>query len=967
MLDIVSKQIENINEALSWIKVNKPDDYKVKFFNLVEQRRKLNVVRRAAGDNPGVAAFGESQVGKSYLMSCFLQKQGTPFMVKSDDKEYNFVFDINPPGGGKEATGVVTRFTSFKRGTNRYNKTYPVLAKCFTVSDIILILSDTYFNDFNDYTTYGESEIEDEYKNIVNKYLSMPVLGRSVLVADDIFEMKRYFEKHINNAQVFRKTSFFEEVALIIDRVPTNDYVTLFQIFWNNNKYLTGLFERLLGILRRLDFKEYIYMPIDAVLHHRIEEDTLMSVQCLKQLLNSGNPYKTEVYIKNGDVVGLAGTFTKSEIGAVCAEVIYKIEEDFLNSAGNYCIDGVSSRVQSKISKDKIEMSILRDNDLLDFPGARSRLTQSVNDLLKDDIILEALLRGKVAYLFNKYNEALSINVLLYCHHDIQTNVTNLWQMLNDWVNTYVGDTPEKRQDMLDKTKVSPLFYIATKFNIDMKYDGVNPSANGKTALEQRWKGRFETVLLDQCIRYNNESVKWVKNWNGINNFFNNSYLLRDYKFSGPAYSQLYGGFDTCGHEDKMLMPSDYYSEMRDTFVNHAIVRKLFSDPEIAWDLAASKQNDGSLYIIEQLSIVASRMWASREKLFADILKEATMSVNDAIKDYYIPADKGKRLEMNIQKAKNVFRELSFTCNADNYYFGHLVQALQITEAKCYQIVHEIMQNPEMLNVANDFKNYEIILKDCELNGRPLEKCTKEKEKWEAIMYTYGFSMKEEASNYLISKKVDSALLFGGEYRKLKNSNIIADYIYNAWCDSIKSIDFMKTFTSEDSFNSSVMADFINNIIETSRHIKLSDMMADSIAEYVDVIDIHKANESFLADVLSDAINDFVLDFGFSTYSEEEILSIKKLGETRNLPIFNYISRQAPAVYDEKQLTELFNSMSTNPKALIPSFEEHYYQWIEYMYISYIAHLNIPNFDPVVNNALKDILENLKTTMTSAS
>lgn len=967
MLDTVSKQIENINESLVWIKTNKPDDYKVKFLNLVEQRRKLKVVLRAAGDNPGIAAFGESQVGKSYLMSCLLQNQDRPFMVKSGDKEHNFVFDINPPGGGKEATGVVTRFTSFKRGKDRYSKTYPVLAKCFTISDIILILSDTYFNDFSDYTTYGESEIVAEYERIVKKYSSMPVIGQSILVADDIFEMKRYFEKHINNAQIFRKTSFFEEVALIIDRVPINDYTTLFQIFWNNNRYLTNLFGRLLETLRRLKFNKYIYMPIDAVLHHSIPEDTLMSVQCLKQLLNSDNSYRTDVYIKSGDEMSLAGNFTKSEIGAICAEVIYKIEEDFLSSTGSYCMDEISSSVQNKISKEEIKMSILRDNDLLDFPGARSRLTQSVNDLLKNDIILEALLRGKVAYLFNKYNEALSINVLLYCHHDIQTDVTNLWQMLNDWVNTYVGETPEKRKAMLEKTGISPLFYIATKFNIDMKFNGVNPSANEKAALEQRWKDRFETVLLGQCIRYNNESVKWVKNWSGLNDFFNNSYLLRDYKFSGPAYSQLYEGFDTDGHEQRMLMSPEYYEKLRNTFVNHAIVQKLFAEPELAWDLAASKRNDGSLYIIEQLSIVASRMWASREKLFEDILKEATTNVNNAIKDYYVSTDKNELLEANIRKAKSVFRELSFTCNADNYYFGHLLQALQVTESKSYQIVHEIMQNPEILNATNDFKNYEIIRKDCELNGRPLEKCMTDEEKWEAIIYTYGLGTQEAALDYLISKNVDPDVLFKKKYRKLRNSTIIADYIYNAWCNSIKSVDFINTFTGGKSFNSDVMTSFTGNIIETSRLIRLNDIMADSIAEYVDVIDVHKANESFLADILSDSINDFVLDFGFSTYSKEEVGKIKALGETYDLPIFNYICRQTPAVYDEEQLTELFNNMSTNPQALIPSFEEHYYQWIEYMYISYIAHLDVPFFIPAVNNALREILEKLEKTLAQAS
>ena len=151
MITKIKDQIENINKSLEWIKNNKPADYNQKFTQLIELRRYLRRVLTASYNNPGIAAFGKSQVGKSYLISCLLQDNGKPFMVKAGDDSYNFVYKINPPsdnGGGKESTGVITRFSAFNRDPKRYSGQYPVLVKTFSVTALILVIADSYFNDF---------------------------------------------------------------------------------------------------------------------------------------------------------------------------------------------------------------------------------------------------------------------------------------------------------------------------------------------------------------------------------------------------------------------------------------------------------------------------------------------------------------------------------------------------------------------------------------------------------------------------------------------------------------------------------------------------------------------------------------------------------------------------------------------------------------------------------------------------
>ena len=122
MVHTIKSQIENINASLEWIRKNKPSDYEQRFLQLVEERRKLKKLDAANQDNPAIAAYGVSQVGKSYLMNCILQKDGKPFLIEADGTTYRFIEEMNPKTDNTEATGVVTRFTSFYKDKDKYSK-----------------------------------------------------------------------------------------------------------------------------------------------------------------------------------------------------------------------------------------------------------------------------------------------------------------------------------------------------------------------------------------------------------------------------------------------------------------------------------------------------------------------------------------------------------------------------------------------------------------------------------------------------------------------------------------------------------------------------------------------------------------------------------------------------------------------------------------------------------------------------
>lgn len=91
---------------------------------------------------------------------------------------------------------------------------------------------------------------------ILEKYSGNIANSTSPITADDILNIKAYFFKHLNNAQTFiHKASFFDKLALVIDKIPTTDWVSIFSILWNESPYQTKLFSKMLKTLEKVHFR----------------------------------------------------------------------------------------------------------------------------------------------------------------------------------------------------------------------------------------------------------------------------------------------------------------------------------------------------------------------------------------------------------------------------------------------------------------------------------------------------------------------------------------------------------------------------------------------------------------------------------------------------------------------------------------------------------------------------------------
>ncbi len=976
MIKLINDKIEAINELLTWLQKNKPELYEQRFVQLVQERCTLRRDKEAKMENPAIAAYGESQKGKSYLMGNLLQKGGEPFKISLPTGEkIDFVRSINPIGKMREATGVVTRFTAFN-GMNaaRYSSEYPVLVKLLSVSDMATVLCDSYYNDLRgDHMHFSDEDIRRRADDIYNKYKDQPLrTGQLPLVEDDILNIKNYIQRFlvskayslVNGAN----SSIFDKVALIIRRVPEQEWVDVLKFLWHDNSVFTQLFSRLQGAMSKLSYRREVYLPIDAVMHHGVNEKTIMSVACLNKLDQASFSETSDVYIRseNGQYTTVAG-FNKAELCAICAEAAYRVDQDYLSSKVSYCLDRLPEETQGKMKTTVIEKDLINVADLLDFPGARNRESIPEEKLSDYDEkegcsnTMKALLRGKVAYLFNKYCSSRAINILMFCHDQMNYNVTDMPFVIERWVKDYVGASMEERRKTLSMSEgISPLFVIATKFNMDMTLDqdNINLDSNSEAAVDNRWNGRFQEVLYRDCLQAH--SVDWFRNWVREGETFKNTYLLRDYKYSNCTSdgSGLYEGYSETDKEpsEKTLhLPEMFYKRLRDTFVGNSIVQKFFEDPAKSWDLAATINNDGALYIIERLRTVARAMDTIRDNQFQNEIQECMKRVYKLMENDYEPEDDGKNLLKDIKTAKGIMREMDLSCQMDMYFFGHLIQTLQISPTLVYNEVKDFVDNGDTGNP--DEKVYEIVLERCNY----FEGCNSPGEMMKCYMQAYGWDTEEEAREDMRNRGLEESILFSQKKVRLSNSAMATRRVYSKWLKQMRDTTLFGHLLKDGRHHDvASLSALTTRMVDNAERLSLSDHLADAVAKYLDVVAIHTTNISMVSDIITHIINSFVCDWGYSMLSGKQLDDARMAAQQHGLSIDQYIGKGIEPLPKEEDVSRLFTEMMRENKGVTRTFRQNYNEWIEFMFVAFLGNAKHVIKDPVANHELGLILQKVK-------
>lgn len=926
MIQDINQHIELIEASIAWAKEYGKDSFPYGVFK--KYRRQLKRIKSALEENCSAAAYGESQVGKSYLMSSLLSSSDSPFVITNGGKAYSFIDDLNPSGGNNakvESTGVVTRF-ALGDGNNPMKDFVKV--RNLSVVDIILLLADSYYNDIriNPDTVLKYDDINKKLENMNNLW-ALRTVQHNEIEEDDIYDIIDYIHNVIGSPAVhIEQSNFCKIVAPIIQYVSYDKWVNIFGLLWNNNSELNHLFSILINEYKKLDFQTDVFIPFDAVLR---EKGTLLKIDwldtvCGIQIETGRDDIYTDVYDKNGNVI--AHDYHKGNLSALIAELTFELPSHVAN-----------------------DRKFLHHLDLLDFPGARSREKYKEKDI--HSVLPQILRRGKVAYLFNKYSRSLRISSVLFCHHNDQKTEPTIGETINEWIEANIGKTMTERASYLNDTNgVSPLFFIATKFNIDLERTK-NDNENNVDKLSNHWN-RFDTVI-PEIIKPN----KWLDNWvtpGGIyrTQAFQSIYPLRDFYWS--AKNMVFDGYkegeseEVCVHVDSDY--PDYFENLKSSFLQNDFVKKHFSDPEQTWNDVATVNNDGSKSIIRSLNSIAQVLDDARKQKYLSQLIEIKREMNNALLVYFEPEDQEEKNLKVKQIASDIRTSLILEVGEKPEIFGRIIDSLMVSAGDLRDIAYDIIvchtDTPKDFDIINFIRKQANIdpNDDRDIN---IEKLCKHFGK-DAENLDQDFKKKGCSINEVISSTTE---------RLTTVADVVTKHIIDYWNDfinnQVKILEPMLPHAAEVVFMLAALL----------KKMGIRKVISSHIDRYCKVFNVYEQPNA-IADYASLTLNNFVSTVGRSNINDEESAQIKKKAERCHIEVdlspsaWNVVRKPQPLL----QTLSAFDAASKIDevdRSLLSKLPlwDNFQRWENLVTIGLLYASDISNVDPVANAKIKEIIE----------
>lgn len=533
-------------------------------------RRSRNLARRlqkAAQRPMSIGFFGLSQAGKSYLISSLARGANGDLETILDGQRLDFIDHINPPGGGKEATGLVTRFTRSQEPTT---PGFPVRLALLCEADLIKIFGNSFLLDFDrervDFDLSPE-QIRDRLNILKGRRLPAPTGGLS---EDDVVDLADYFERRFKKSNEPLSGVFWPTATALAPYLSSDDRAQLFALIWGDLPEFTKAYKMLREALGKLSFAQDLHAPTSALVE------------------DSGNGLEQTNSIMNVDAVRVR--FGNDEAETIQVVPVLDGHPTTAVNLPRWLIAALTREMVFTLAEPP-RVDMLETVDLLDFPGYRGRMgITSVAEAASadegSDPVGTLLLRGKVAYLFERYTDDQEMNVLVLCNpSDKQIEITALGPVLDSWVAATQGATAQERG-----RRPPGLLWALTMFDKRLS----DSMGQNESTLDMKWDGMITLALLERFGK-----AAWVQEW-APDKPFDNLYLVRKPGMSKGIFDQ--DGETERGIRDEVRTDLD---RMRATFVANAAVKRHVAEPGAAWDTMIGADNGGLGRLVEHLRTVA--------------------------------------------------------------------------------------------------------------------------------------------------------------------------------------------------------------------------------------------------------------------------------------------------------------------------------------------------------------------------
>lgn len=551
---------QGCQDALDWVERVRTSSHRLDNeadklnLSLLRTRNLASSLTQVSTTPMTVGFFGISQAGKSYLISALAAGSNGELEARYGGQVVDFIKEVNPVGGGKEATGLVTRFT---RHAPEAPEGYPIPLRLFSEIDLAKILANTWFNDFNhEHLNYkiDESRIEERLRPFLSR--AGQTNTSNGVSCEDVVALWDYLNASFKKSVEKLEHAWWPQVLRIAPALNPHERADLFSLLWGEQPELTEIYRSLAKVLAKLNHSRMVFAPLETLIDH--SSGSIMNVDSLNRLGSTQDRIVEIRFWKENQQTGSA-TLSQAELAALTSELIFPLAEVTNNS-------------------------VMEQVDLLDFPGYRGRLKLlTLKDAAQEgqNPVSQLLLRGKVAYLFERYTDNQEMNALVVCASSFkQSDVSDVGPVLTRWVEKTQGKTAEER----GKSKAG-LFWAITMCDMRIT-DNLKKT---ESQLKEAWEGMLHMTLLERFAQYD-----WLKEWSP-GKPFDNCFLVRKPGIDNPFLTLD----NEPGQESlKEVALAERYRDALDTmgrvFISGNNVHRHVAEPKEAWQ-EMLKLNDGGI------------------------------------------------------------------------------------------------------------------------------------------------------------------------------------------------------------------------------------------------------------------------------------------------------------------------------------------------------------------------------------